>query len=246
MNYEPRFYRDFTSNERWVSYRVQVESTDLYIRSHTNEALKVQKQVRELRSVLIKHMQRQPEFLDSLVPVPRMRGVHPMVMSMYRAAESAGTGPMAAVAGGIAQWVGEDLIPRSREVIVENGGDLYLSLQQPGRSTLYAGDSKFSGAIGLMLHPETTPMAVCTSSGTVGHSYSQGRADAATVISKDACLADAVATGAANLIDSKEDLEKALDYALGISGVLGAVLILGDNLAAKGQVELVAMEPEDR
>jgi hypothetical protein len=239
VNYEPRFYRDFTSNERWESYRVQVESTDLYIRTQGNHTYWVHKKVWELRSILTEHIKVQPRFLDSLQPVPRVRGVHPMLKAMYQASEAAGTGPMAAVAGAIAQWVGHELGRWSREVIVENGGDLYLLLQQPGTTTLYAGESKFSGTIGLALDPVKTPLAVCTSSGTVGHSYSQGKADAAVIVSKQACLADAVATGAANRVITAEDLEPALDYALKIPGVLGAVLVLGDHLAAKGEVELV-------
>lgn len=239
MSYEPRFYRDFTSTDRWESYRVQVESTDLYIRTKGNHAILTQKEISELRAVLTEHIKRQPGFLDSLIPVPRMRGVHPMILAMYRASELAGTGPMAAVAGAIAQWVGQELRKLSKEVIVENGGDLYLCLQQPGTVTLYAGRSRFSGTIGLALDPEKTPVGICTSSGTVGHSYSQGRADAATIISRNVCLADAVATGAANLIGAEDDLEPALDYALAVPGVLGAVLVLGDKLAAKGDVELV-------
>ncbi|MFW6326319.1 MAG: UPF0280 family protein [Desulfovermiculus sp.] len=239
MSYEPRFYRDFTSTDRWESYRVQVESTDLYIRTKGNHAILTQKEISGLRAVLTEHIKRQPGFLDSLIPVPRMRGVHPMILAMYRASELAGTGPMAAVAGAIAQWVGQELRKLSKEVIVENGGDLYLCLQQPGTVTLYAGRSRFSGTIGLALDQEKTPAGICTSSGTVGHSYSQGRADAATIISRNVCLADAVATGAANLIGAEDDLEPALDYALAVPGVLGAVLVLGDKLAAKGDVELV-------
>jgi ApbE superfamily uncharacterized protein (UPF0280 family) len=163
-----------------------------------------------------------------------------MLSAMYKASEMAGTGPMAAVAGAVAQWIGQELRRWSNEVIVENGGDIYLCLEQAGKTTLYAGQSKFSGAIGLALEPSQTPLAVCTSSGTVGHSYSLGQADAATIVSKDACLADAVATGAANLVGTDQDLEKALDYAVDIPGVMGAVLILGDNLAVKGDVQLIA------
>jgi hypothetical protein len=239
MSYEPRFYRDFTSTERWKSYRVQVESTDLYIRTKDNHAIQAQNKVSQLRSVLTEHIKCQPGFLDSMIPVPRLRKVHPMILAMYRASELARTGPMAAVAGAIAQWVGQDLKKLSNEVIVENGGDLYLSLQQTGTTTLYAGKSRFSGTIGLALDPDKTPLGICTSSGTVGHSYSQGRADAATIISRDVCLADAVATGAANLIRTEDDLAPALDYALAVRGVLGAVLVLGDKLAVKGDVELV-------
>jgi hypothetical protein len=237
--YEQRFYRDFGPSERWEAYRVRVESSDLYIRSRGNHALWVQSLVRDIRAELKAHIRRRPEFLESMAPLQPGKKVHPVIARMYRAGQKAGTGPMAAVAGAVAEFVGLKLLHRCQEVVVENGGDTFLKLSEPGLSTIFAGKSRFSGAIGLRIEPEQTPLAVCTSSGTVGPSVSLGRADAATIVSPDACLADAVATAAANLVRSKEDLQAGLEYALGIEGVSGAVLILGDELAVQGDVELV-------
>jgi len=240
--YTQRFYRSFACSERWTTFRVQVKSSDLYIRSQDNQALRVQHLVRRLRLELEDHIARQPGFLHSLEPVPRLRKAPPIVQRMYRAAELAQTGPMAAVAGAIAEFVGRDLLSLSEEVIVENGGDTFLGLQEPCTITIFAGKSVFSGKIGLLVQPEQTPLAVCTSSGTVGHSFSSGQADAVTVVSQDTCLADAAATAIANLISAEGDLEAALDWAMGIPGVLGAVLIIKDSLAARGEVELVKTE----
>lgn len=237
--YEQRFYRDFGKTDRWAAYRVRIESSDLYIRSRDNHALWVQSLVRSIRAELKDHIRRRPEFLESMAPLKPARKVHPMIARMYRAGEKANTGPMAAVAGAVAEFVGRELLRRCEEVVVENGGDTFLKLNEPGVSTIFAGKSRFSGAIGLGIEPAATPLAVCTSSGTVGPSVSRGLADAATIVSPDACLADAVATATANRVHSKEDLEDALEYALGIEGVLGAVLILGDELAVQGDVELV-------
>jgi hypothetical protein len=236
--YEPRFYRDFSQNPRWVSYRVRLESSDLYIRSRDNQAFLVQQLLRSLRSTILAHIQRQPEFLHALEPIQELTRVEPIISRMYKASRIAGVGPMAAVAGGISQEVALRLAAKSREVIVENGGDNYLVLQQPALSTIYAGQSRLSGQIGLKIQPSQTPLAVCTSSGTVGHSKSLGRADAATVLSQEACLADAAATAAANLVQSEQDLEQALEFAMNLPGVLGAVLIQGDALAAHGDLEL--------
>ncbi len=234
-----RFYRDFKPVHRWQSYRVRVESTDLFIRSRENQAFEVQKQVVRLRSELKAHIRRQPDFLDALSPVKHLPGVPAIVSLMYRAADRAGVGPMAAVAGAVAECVGLELGASSREVIVENGGDVFLKLKETGRNTIFAGPSPFSGRIGLHIDPDQTPLGICTSSGSVGHSYSLGRADAATVVARTAWLADAVATGAANLVRSDRDLEPALAYAMAIEGVLGAVVILGDKLGARGDVQLV-------
>ncbi|MCA1989441.1 MAG: hypothetical protein LDL07_09915, partial [Desulfarculus sp.] len=85
------------------------------------------------------------------------------------------------------------------------------------------------------------PLAVCTSSGTVGHSLSLGRADAATILAKDAALADAAATALGNRVRTAADLATALDWAQGVPGVLGALVIKGSQLAAWGEVELVRL-----
>ncbi len=237
--YEPRFYRDFSNNRRWITYRVCLESTDLYIRSQENQAFQAQQLIRELRGIILAHIQQQPEFLSSLAPVKQLPGAAPIIASMQQAARIAGVGPMAAVAGAISQAVALELSSNSREVIVENGGDNYLILEQPAVNTIYAGQSRLSGQIGLKIQPGQTPLAVCTSSGTVGHSQSLGQADAATVLSQEACLADAAATATANLVQSETDLEPALDFALNLPGVLGALIIFKDTLAARGDLELV-------
>ncbi len=237
--YEHRFYRDFGKTDRWQAYRVKIESTDLYVRTRDNHALWVQSLVRDIRAELKAHIQRRPDFLDSMSPLQPVRRMHPVIARMYRAGQLARTGPMASVAGAVAEYVGRKLLRRCEEVVVENGGDNFLKLKQPGVNTIFAGKSPFSGALGLRIEPEKTPLAVCTSSGTVGHSVSFGRVDAATIISQDACLADAAATATANLVHAEEDFPAGLDFALGIEGVLGAVLILGDKLAVQGDVELV-------
>jgi hypothetical protein len=236
--YTQRFYRDFRSTIRWQSYRVRVESSDLYIRTQGDHAFAVQQQVIELRSELKEHILRQPVFASSLSPVRHLPGVPAIVNQMYRAAEKAGVGPMAAVAGAVAECVGGKLMEASEEVIVENGGDIYLKLREPGLNTIFAGRSPFSGRIGIRIDPDQTPLGVCTSSGSLGHSFSQGQADAVTILSRHAWLADAVATGAGNLVCSGQDVERSLDYAMSIEGVLGAVVIIGDKLGARGEVEL--------
>lgn len=239
---EPRFYRDFSPNNRWQAFRVCLESTDLYIRSKENQSFQVQQLIRVLRGKILDHIQRQPEFLTSLEPVKQLPGVAPIIARMQQAARTAGVGPMAAVAGAISQAVALELAANSSEVIVENGGDNYLVLKEPAVSSIFAGKSSFSGKIGLKIQPWHTPLAICTSSGTVGHSQSLGQVDAATVLSQDACLADAAATATANLVQCQADLEPALDFALGLPGVLGALIIFRDTLAARGDLELIHLE----
>jgi ApbE superfamily uncharacterized protein (UPF0280 family) len=165
-----------------------------------------------------------------------------LVRRMAQAADKAGVGPMAAVAGTIAEAVGKAVLPLSPELIIENGGDVFLASSRPRLVGLYAGQSPFSGKIALRIDPALTPLGVCTSSGTVGHSLSFGAADAVVVLSPDAALADAVATAAGNLVKSKDLIPQALEFAARIEGVIGVLIVLGDELGAWGQVELTPLE----
>jgi ApbE superfamily uncharacterized protein (UPF0280 family) len=161
---------------------------------------------------------------------------------MYRAATAAGVGPMAAVAGAVARWVGRMLREKSDWVIVENGGDIHIDTGRPVTVGLYAGTSPFSGRIGLRLDPGPMPLGVCTSSATVGPSLSFGRADAATVVSRDAALADAAASGLGNRISGPADLEAALSWVLDVPGVMGALAVCGGRMAARGEIEIVKLQ----
>jgi len=160
---------------------------------------------------------------------------------MAAAGEAAGVGPMAAVAGAIAAHVGVDLLPYSTEVIVENGGDVFLKIKGPGTIAIYAGSSPLSLKIGIKVYPDDRPLGVCTSSGTVGHSLSFGRADAVCVISRDCALADATATAVCNQVKSGKDIQKAIDTGKRIRDVDGLVVVIGDQIGMWGDVEIVPL-----
>lgn len=180
-----------------------------------------------------------PEFLRSLEPVEVMATAPAVVLRMAQAAQTAGVGPMAAVAGALADAVGRFLLRTSREVIVENGGDIFCAVGRPRTVAIDAGPSAFGHPIGLRIRPEMGALGICTSSGTLGESLSFGRADAACVVARSAALADAVATAVGNLVQTGRDIDAALARAMALPGVLGAVLIVGDCLGARGAIELV-------
>ncbi len=238
MRYARRFYRDLTETARWTSFRVKVETTDLYVRAQDDFSLETGPLVEELRGVVRGHISSQPEFLSSLEPVDRLPGVHPLIEAMYAASEAAGVGPMAAVAGAIAEAVGRRLCLNSKEVIVENGGDIWLQAVEPVSLSILGGVFLISKKAGIRIAPERTPCGVCTSSGCIGHSLSFGRADAATVIAGNAALADAVATQTGNLVHDENDLEKAASYAMGIAGVRAVLAIYRDRIIVQGDIEL--------
>jgi ApbE superfamily uncharacterized protein (UPF0280 family) len=239
--YEPRTYRDFDESGRFKAFRVVVETSDLYVKAHSVLETETEVLVRSCRGQIEAAIARRPEFLKSLVPIEEDPADAPVALKMIRAGEKAATGPMAAVAGAVAEFVGRALLQMSPEVIVENGGDIFLMVSQPIIVGLLAGKSPFDNRVGIKLEPTPIPLGVCTSSGTVGPSTSFGIADCATIISRDVALADAVASGLGNRIQGPSDLTRAVEWAMKIPGVDAALAILDEKMAALGDIELAPL-----
>jgi hypothetical protein len=237
--YEPRTYRDPCNSARFVTFRVRVDTSDLYVRASRQLVRETETLIRRCRSWIEEAIERRREFLSSLEPLEEHEADHPVTCHMVRAGRRAGAGPMAAVAGAVADFVGRGLLQHSREVIVENGGDIFLKVDEPILVGLHAGDSPFTGTVAIRVGPSPIPLGLCTSSGVIGHSKSLGKAHAATVISRDVPLADAVATAMGNRITRAADLKSSVEWAVSLSGVQAAVAIMGDTISVQGQVELV-------
>ena len=238
MMYEPRTYRHWVKGQDLVSFEVVVKETDLYIRASTNLKRKALKLVLKYRRILERYIERHPSFLTSLEPLSTGDDAPHIIKLMSESAKKVGVGPMASVAGAVAEFVGNELLAFSPEVIIENGGDIFLKSLRKRLIGIYAGKSTLSGKIGLEIDGEDTPLGICTSSGTVGHSLSYGKADAVTVLSKSATLADAAATAIGNLIVESSDIPRGIDFAKGIEGLLGVIIIKDDNLGLWGKVKI--------
>lgn len=236
--YEPRTYRHWIKGGDLVSFNVIVKETDLYIRASTNLRRKALRLVIKYRDILERYISQYPAFLTSLQPLPVDDNAPRIVKAMSEAASRAGVGPMASVAGAIAEFVGTELLAFSPEVIVENGGDIYLRSLEKRVVGIYAGPSPLTGKIGLEIAGTDTPIGICTSSGTVGHSLSFGKADAVVVLSKSAILADAAATAIGNLIKQPTDIPDGIELAKGIEGVLGVIIIKGEATGLWGKVKI--------
>ncbi len=238
-----RLYRRALTNSRLTSFTVQVKESDLWIAVSSQSFRdtfpeQVESIVLNSRNVIEAFLKEEPHFAAALEPCLFPPGAPRIMRKMVVAGNKAGVGPMAAVAGAIAEEVGFYLAKKSTEVIVENGGDIYLKVVEPIRMGIYAGNSPLSGKIALKMEPNQTPLGICTSSGTVGPSFSFGCADAAAVLSPSVPLADAAATALGNRVKGITDLEDALDFARGIEGITGALLVFKDKVAAWGAIEL--------
>ena len=236
--FEPRTYRHWIKDQDLISFNVTIKETDLYIRASTNLKRKAHKLVSKYRDILEQYIKRYPLFLTSLEPLSAGDDAPHIIKSMSEAASKVGVGPMASVAGAIAEFVGNELLASSPEIIIENGGDVFLKSSKKRLIGIYAGKSPLSGKIGLEISGQDTPLGICSSSGTVGHSISYGKADAVVVISKSATLADAAATAMGNLIVEPGDIPKGIDFAKDIEGLLGTIIIKDDKMGLWGKVEI--------
>ena len=189
------------------------------------------------RRILEEYIERHGEFRRSLEPLELLPDAPEIAQRMAYATCLAGVGPMAAVAGAMAQLASEaGLRAGATEAIVENGGDIFLKAAKPVIIALVAGAAGPAGRLAFSLEPEATPISVCSSSGKMGHSKSLGRCDLATVVAADAALADAAATAAANLVTTAEDVDVALERIAAIDGVDGVLIVKDDRIGLAGKL----------
>lgn len=236
--HQPRFYRDWVRCDDLVRFEVRIFETDLLILCDKILKDAAEKIVYKYRKDLLDYIDRNSSFKDSFVPLDMDNEAPEIARDMIRKSAVAKVGPMAGVAGAMAEYTGRALLQNCSQVIVENGGDVYIKSNKERILRIYAGKSPLSGKINLRITPDNMPLGICTSSGTVGHSKSFGVADAATIIAHDTILADCIATQTGNLVKDPDDLDAAIDYAKSIDGIIGALVIVGDKLATWGEVEL--------
>jgi ApbE superfamily uncharacterized protein (UPF0280 family) len=239
--YQKRTYRDIVKNSHLKAFTVSVKETDLAVYASQPLEKITTDLILQHRGYLEAYINRYPEFLHAMIPWPVSGPAPDIVRKMAEAGRKAGIGPMAAVAGAIAEYVGKGLLEYTDEVIVENGGDIFLKCRQPTVIGIFAGRSPLSLRIGLRI-PASIAMGVCTSSGVVGHSTSMGKADAVCVVSHTCPVADAAATAIGNKVRSSKDIRKAIDFGKVIPDIEGIVIISGEKMGAWGNLDMVSLK----
>lgn len=239
-----RDYRRTVGRERGeVAFQAVVEETDLYVVAEKNLSREVSDFLHEVRGEIKSRILVDPVFGKSLVPVDVPDSAPEIVRLMAAAGKACGVGPMAAVAGAVAQAVGDRFAGQSPNILVENGGDLYLRSTRE-RTVALLSDPESGSSLGLGLGVDEFPTALCSSSGRIGHSLSLGRGDLVTVRARDAAFADAAATALANLLQSPSDLDRVLAEARKLAkfGLQGVFAQFNEKLAVWGGLELVALD----
>lgn len=245
MEYINRTYREHFRQDRWARFVVKYKETDLWIGVDSESfqpgmPLFTELLIRELRTGMDAYLQQDPAYASSLVPYPAHPDAPAIFLAMSDVAVKSGIGPMSAVAGAVAQQTGEALKAEFgvKEVIVENGGDIYADIREDMDISVFAGTSPLSEKIGLHIEAEFAPLGICTSSGTVGPSLSFGKADAVMIICRNTLLADTYATAFANLIQTAEDINPCLVKIGETKDIIAAMVIKNDKLGVCGKFEL--------
>jgi ApbE superfamily uncharacterized protein (UPF0280 family) len=186
-----------------------------------------------------------PNFFHTLDPV--LVPSKPLVAKlMAEAAEKAKVGPLAAVAGVLADLAVKAMLSKGCKVaVMENGGEISAMANVPIDVAVAAGDEPLSKRFGFRL--TDFPIGVATSSGRFSHAFSFGDAEAATIFCKKAGLADAAATAVCNVVKG-EDCQKAIkagiSKALSIQGVEGVLVIYKGSVGTAGKVpQIIKVDP---
>ncbi|TFG98520.1 UPF0280 family protein [Candidatus Thorarchaeota archaeon] len=200
-----------------------------------------EKAVQEAREQIENYISLHPSFGTSHYPVEVGTNAPDIVQRMAKASQQVGVGPMAAVAGAIAEYAVERIIAAgASHVIFDNGGDIAMYLEHPIVAGIYAG-SRGPNGLGLKITQTKTKLGLCTSSATIGHSLSYGETDASIIYSEDVTLADAAATALGNAVSYKDThiIESSLNNIM-IDGIKGAMVSIEDTIGVCGQLpELV-------
>jgi uncharacterized protein len=243
--FQERTYRTQFNSERFMGFEISYLETDLWIgvdSSSFNPEMKelALNKIKSLREKFDEYIKVEPFFKKSLKPFQPSDYAPLEAIEMAVAAEKVGIGPMSAVAGMFAREIGEEIIQNFsvKELVIENGGDIYALLKDELVLSVFAGDSILSERIGLVIPPEKGKLGICTSAGTVGPSLSYGKADAVVVICEDILLADAFATAFGNKVKSPDHVEKVIKQSEKYPEILSLLIICEDKIGIRGEYEM--------
>ena len=243
--FEERTYRTQFNSERFIGFEVKHQETDLWIGVDPESFQEEMKEVAlakivRLRKTFDEYILSEPFFKKSLKPFQPAETAPSEAKEMAVAATKAGIGPMSAVAGLFAREVGEEIIQNFslKELVVENGGDIYAILKDELVLSVFAGESILSERIGLVIPADSNKMGICTSAGTVGPSISYGKADAVVVVCEDVLLADTFATALGNKVKSPDHVEKVMNKIENFPEIQSLLIICEDKIGVKGENEI--------
>ena len=230
-----KFYRLWTPYLQ--SFNLVFKETDIQIYSKENLIEKAKIALLKYRLLIENYGNKNPLFLTTLKPYPEDKKAPEIIQKMIKESKKVGVGPMASVAGAIADFVGKELLSETKEIIIENGGDIFIKAKERKKIGIWCGKLSKIKKIVFEVEPKDTPLGICTSSAKIGHSLSFGSTDATTILAKNATLADACATKVANIVKDERDIIEGIEFAKKIPGVKGVIIVIGNKIACWGKIK---------
>ncbi len=232
-------YRTYINEtQKVLSYEVVYKETYLLIKLEKNFKIRILKNLISLRKPIENYIKKNPEFLTSLKPIEPKKYAPEIIKKMCFVSQKTGVGPMSAVAGTIAEFLGYKILNWIEKenfkkfLIIENGGDIFAYIDEPINIAIYASEtSPFTGKLILKINLLNQPLGICTSSGTVGHSLSFGSSDAVIIISNSASFSDTLATATGNLVKTESDIKTAVEFAKSFNETIFVCIIKNKTIS---------------
>ena len=220
----------------FVLAKVEIEETAATIAAEKRHVAAAIEAIKDARMNIERVIRKDRFFLTTLEPCDPPEGCAPIIKRMCEASNKAGVGPMAAVAGAIAQVAMEAMASDGcKHGWVDNGGDVALLLNEPITMEIFCEPGSDTAAA-FELEATDGIVGICSSSGRLGHSISFGNADVALAVCEDAILADALATAIGNRVNDGGSLGSCFDPFKGIAGFDGGLAMVDGRTAIFGRV----------
>ncbi len=233
-----RIYRERFNLDGYEAWETTYKRTNLFVKACKDLRLETFELVKKLWGDLLAYIEKNRDFLTSLEPIKQDKKAPKIAKKMIEASGRSDVGPMASVAGAIAEEVGHLLLKECDECVVENGGDVFLKLNSEPTIGIYTQNTYFKDSLSIKIKISKIPIGVCSSSAKIGPSLSLGKADLSLIIDKDTAFADALATKTANMIKNEDDIETAIEFAKS-KDIEGCLFIKGKKIGIWGKIELV-------
>ncbi|MCX5710987.1 MAG: UPF0280 family protein [Candidatus Omnitrophica bacterium] len=234
-----RFPRDWLGRDDLYLTQIIAKESELQVFTNKKaDKRHIEEKIRNLRIDIENYIERDRMFLISLKPVEIFKDAPQIVKDMACFAKAINAGPMTALAGAIAESLGRGLLKDGfKDVVVQNGSSIFIKSRKSLAINFYTGRSKIWSKLRLIIKPKDTPLGLAIQTATHSQDIAFGCADNVVVLAKNTGLALGVAVCASNRINSKSDLQRALDFARGVKEVKGIAIILKNNLVSWGKIE---------
>ena len=222
--------------KEFVHAKLEIEETAATIAAERHLVGYAVDAIKAARLDIERQIRKDDFFLTTLEPYDPPAGCSKVISRMCEASKPAGVGPMATVAGVIAQEALEAMVSNGcTHGWVDNGGDIALILEEQVTAEVFS-EPGSKNAVGLDLDPTKGIIGLCTSSARLGHSISFGDADASVILAKDAVLADALATAVGNRAKDGATLKSCFDDFRHLDGLLAGLVMRDGDVAMYGKL----------